>query len=434
MNDNVVALNDNRPALDKPRFPKALAATFLLMFVVGIPGLIDRVLHEHVNTAGNDFVPWGLWVAVYIFFSGISAGAFPIATLSFVFGKKRYRPLAATALLVSLMALAAAMIFVLIDLGRPERALHVFLGANPASVMTYEIICYTLFGPIVLAMLYMVLRPQWAKQAKKAEGLKAKLLRLLALGYELSEEQEQKDERILKVLGIIGLVVALALGALVGSLFAVLGARPVWHSGVFPITFLVSAFISGSALVLAVASLMGHGGLAYRKTLLSLARAIGIMLIVSLIILPCEALVVFKGGVPAHTAILKAIATGPYAWVFWVLHLGLGTLAAIAMLMLPKRPNLSVASVASLYVLIGVFAFRLNFVIPQLAQPGDYYVPNLVEWNSTIFITGLVGLMFLAAYRLLPIFAASTPIEFELAARRAEKKLSVVSKLLRPAA
>lgn len=404
----------------RAKFPWLVAGAFLAMFAAGLPGLWQRLATEHVHTAGSDITPWGLWVVAYIFFSGIAAGAFPIAALPHVFNYRRFRPLVGTALLVSICSLVAAMLFVLVDLGRPERAMtHVLFRPNPSSVMFWVITSYGLYSLFLGLMSYFAFRPYWGAAAL-ATG--KRLPRLLSLGYRGTPKQERRNDLVLRLVGSAGLLVSLVLAGGVGMLFAGLGGRSFWHSGLFPITFIVSALLSGAALVLASATLLGRGGDAFKTTVLLLARLIGLLLVVELVIIPVEAILTLNGGIPSHVAVLHTIATGPYAWVFWVLQLGFGTVVALWLLVGPKRPTLALASVAALYVLVGVFAFRLNFVIPQLVDASAAYVPNLMEWNVVICGVGLAGLVFLIGSRLLPVFPASAPMEFELASHETENR------------
>ena len=395
------------------RVRTGLALLFGTLLAAGLPGVVERVVHEHANTAYDQGVPWGLWVAAYLFFSGASAGAFPIATLSHVFGQRRFAPLAPLSLLVALVCLSGAVVLVMADLGRPERALHL-LRFNPTSVMFWVISLYTSYSLVLIGMLYLVLRPSWGAKAR-ATG--SRFYRWLALGHEDSDKQQRKDRFRTRVMGSFGLAVSFCLAAGVGMLFSVLPGRDFWHTGLFPITFLVSALVSGGALVIISASLFASGGRAFKETLLSVARLIGILLVVEAIILPVETLVVFKSGMPTGIGILTTIAAGPHAWVFWVLQFGIGTIAALLLILLPKKPTIAGAATASLFALIGTFAFRLNFVIPQQIYPSDSYIPSLYEWNLVIFGAGLAGLMFLAGLRWLPILPRETPIFFETAAR-----------------
>ena len=56
-----------------------------LALFVGLFGFYDRFAHGHINAAYGSYVPWGLWVAMYLFFVGTAAGAFMLATLDFLF-------------------------------------------------------------------------------------------------------------------------------------------------------------------------------------------------------------------------------------------------------------------------------------------------------------------------------------------------------------
>ena len=56
-----------------------------LLFVVGFAGWYDRLVHGHLNANYGSVVTWGLWVAAYIYLSGLSAGSFLISSLVYVF-------------------------------------------------------------------------------------------------------------------------------------------------------------------------------------------------------------------------------------------------------------------------------------------------------------------------------------------------------------
>lgn len=398
--------------------PSPVLLGCLVMMAVGVPGVLDRIANG--QPASPQLIPWGLWIAVYTFFSGIAAGAYVVAALAYVFDYRRFRPLVPFALLVSLVSLVSAIVFVLADLGHPERAFHILLRSNTRSMMAWVIGLYNVFGIVLVTMLGVLLRPAFAQRAAEGGG---RLSKLLAFGY-VHGAPPPDDSFGLKLLGMVGLACALGLGGGVGALFSVLGSRAFWHSGLFPITFLISALLSGLAFVLGGASLLGRGGNAFKGTLLILGRLIGYLLVVEMIILPAETLIVINGGIPSHISVLKAIGAGPYPWVFWILQVGIGMLSALLLVFLPKRTSLAAVSVASLCVLVGVFAFRLNFVIPQLAI-GDFaisdgqgtYLPDLVEWSLVAFGAGLAGTMLFIGSKLLPVFSGNTPLDFELATR-----------------
>jgi protein NrfD len=415
----------------KPRkFPHALALAFLLMVGAGLPMINHRL-------GGAPLAPWGLSVAAYTFFLGMSAGAFPVATLPFVFGYRRFRPLVSLALFISLVSLLTALVFVAADVAHPERLAQALLRLNPSSVILWLVVGYLAFGGLVTLMLAYSLRPHWAERARRRGGL---VPWLLSFGYRAGPAQERRDHAVLGVLSAIGLLMCLALAASTGSLLSVQSGRLFWHPGLFPISFVASALLSGAAAVVTAACLFGRGGNAYKATLLLLSRLVGVTLIIHATVLPSEILILLQGGIPAHLAVLREIMAGPYPWVFWVGQIGLGTIVAATLLLLPKRPTLTVAAAAGLLALFGVFAFRLNFVIVPLTltqtgfpaaeglalQLGEHYVPDAYEWSMVLFAMGLGGLVFLVGQRWLPILPASAPVQFELAAhgRRFPRKFA----------
>lgn len=390
---------------------------FSVMLLAGLPGMWERVVYDRGGAAGPDAAPWSLWVTGYLFLSGISAGAFPIAALPSVFGYRRFRPLVGTALLVAASALVGAMLFLLAERGRPEGVAALLFHGDPATVAFWILFSYGLYAALLVAMSYLAFRPRWGEAAASGGKL---LPRLLALGYRGTPGQAKRNDLALRVVGAVGIMVSLTLASSVGMLFVRLGGSSLTHAGLFPVTFIVSALLAGAATVLATSTLFGRGGAAFKATLLLLARLIGLLLSVEVVVMPVEAIITLTGGIPSHLALLETVTTGPFAWVFWVLQLGVGTLMALWLLTGPKTPSLATASVAALYVLVGVFALRLNFVIPQLVGAASVYVPSLMEWNVSIFCFGASGLVFLLGSRLLPVFPASSPLEFELAAHEPE--------------
>ncbi len=404
------------------RLPSTIFWASLVMLAASLPGLVERVLAGHVATQTPQAVPWGLWVAAYTFFSGISAGAFTVVALPYVFGYRRFRPLAPFALMAALVSLAAALLYVMADLGRPERSWHIMLTPNFKSTMAWVIALYMVYGATLVGLILVVLRPGWHKRAGETGS---RVARWLSFGYDGSEKSERRNDRVMSIAAALGLVFSLGLAGGVGALFSALGGHGLWNSGLFPITFTVSALLSGISFVLGGASLMGTGGQAFKQTLVLLGRMIGYLLIGEIFILTAEGLIIINGGIPSHLNIVRAIAAGPYPWVFWGLQIGLGIVAALLLLFLPRRPSLAATSVAALFVLIGVCAFRLNFVIPELAM-GEFamseghasvYVPKAVEWELVVFGVGLVGLMLVAGRKYLPVFDADTAHEFDRAAR-----------------
>ena len=72
---------------------RLLWALWVLAAIIGGIGFIERLLHGDQATDFSSYIPWGLWVAAYIYFSGLSAGAFLLAAATYVFRIRVLEPI-----------------------------------------------------------------------------------------------------------------------------------------------------------------------------------------------------------------------------------------------------------------------------------------------------------------------------------------------------
>jgi molybdopterin-containing oxidoreductase family membrane subunit len=385
--------------------------------LVGVWGWYVRLTEGHLQTDYGSLIPWGLWVAAYIFFIGLSAGSFLISALVYVFRVKRFEAIGRTALFTALITLFLALLSIWADLGHMGRAWHVLAYPNFKSPMAWMIWLYTAYSLLLAVELWFLIRLDLVTGAK-GSGWRAGLYRVLALGSkDDSEESATRDRRTVRVLATIGVPVAIMFHGGVGALFGVVAARPAWNSGLFPILFLLSALASGGALLVLVTAVFQDGWRRNRDTVIGLGRLVLGLLLLDVLFQVSEYLVAGYGNVPGHVEGLKLIFTGPYWWVFWGWQLLLGT--AIPLVLLAARAtrnNPRFVSLAGLLIAVGFIGVRLNIVIPALAAEevtglaeavasprlSAEYFPSLSEWALTAGIVGLGLLLFGLGEKLLP--------------------------------
>lgn len=385
-------------------------------FAVGAYGLYDRLTYGHTHAAYGSYVPWGLWVAQYIYFIGLSAGAFLLSTLVYVFNIKQFEPIGKLALMTALVTLFAAMFSIWMDLGHPLRAWKLILQTNFGSIMGWMLWFYTAYFLLLLVEFWLAIRADLA-----AWGERSALARLLTFGrHDTSAAAVAADRRWLRILGSIGVPLAIAFHGGVGALFGVVGARPYWNSGLTPIMFLIGALLSGGALLTFLAAIFGPGlgTKAHTDTVLLLGKIVLGLLAFDVLLEWAEYSVIYYASIPAHFEALRLVLFGDYWWVFWVVHVALGVVLPAILLVISRR---SVALVALACLLIaGTFiSVRLNIVIPALALPeitglerafngpglSFVYFPTLTEWLFAIWVASLAALVFLAGLRWLPILS-----------------------------
>ncbi|MBI1953208.1 MAG: polysulfide reductase NrfD [Candidatus Omnitrophica bacterium] len=360
-----------------------------ILAILGAIGVFQRFAFGHQLAAYGSLVPWGLWVAAYIYFVGLSAGAFLLSSLVYVFKVKALESIGRLALVTAVITLFMALVSIWFDIGHMERFWYVFLRPNFRSMMAWMIWMYTAYFLLLLVELRLAFQPGSLKR-----------------------------DRLLSLLGSVGVPLAIAFHGGVGALFAVVGARPYWHTGLFPILFLSGALTSGGALLLAVVALRwpekdeSHGRLVRLLSKITLG-----LLLFDLLLEWAEVSVPLWGGTAYHTEGLKLMLFGPFWWVFWIFHLFLGSLVPIWLLV--RFPtDTQKAGWAGALIAVLFMSVRLNIVIPGLAVPilpgldqavlnprlTASYVPSLHEWLVLAFVVALGLGMFGASRKFLNLY------------------------------
>jgi molybdopterin-containing oxidoreductase family membrane subunit len=398
-------------------------------WAVGFLGLVPLAIGLYLRfTTGHELanygsiVPWGLWVAQYIYFIGLSAGSFLLSSLVYVFGVKRFEPIGRLAVFTAIVTLLLALFTIWMDIGHLERFWHVFVYPNFTSPMTWMIWLYTTYFILLVAEFWLLMRRDLVV-ARKLPGWRGSTARVAALGARAdSDASLAADMRKVKVLATVGVPLAILFHGGVGALFGVLASRPYWHSGLFPIIFLVSALASGGALLTVASAIFQEGWREHRQMILDLGKVVLGLLLLDALFQFSEILVGLYGSEPGYVASLQLALSGPYWYVFWVGQVGIGLVLPVVILAsrLGRDPRL--VTLACGAVVVGFIGVRLNIVIPGMAVEEiaglvravddpryrtDYF-PSAFEWLITFGIGGLglilfgLGEIFLPLSRHLP--------------------------------
>jgi len=275
-------------------------------------------------------IPWKVYIPLYFYFTGLSAGSFILSTLSTVFGIKRFKPMALPAAIISFLLLLLAPACLILDLHQPTRFWHTLVPDyfNPTSALSFGSWLLTLYPIANLIYIYFIF---------------------------------VKNDRVTRVLGMITVPLAIFVHAYTGFAFALVRARAWWHSALMPGYFLTSALLSGIALLFVVALVMDR----YRKEKLDpeLFQSLRLMMIgillTDLFWMGSFWLTLLVSNADGYASIIYALHEKLYLWGEVVA----GMLVPLAILLLPwtRRHKLWVC-VASLLIIGGVFLMRYSVV------------------------------------------------------------------------
>jgi Ni/Fe-hydrogenase subunit HybB-like protein len=197
-------------------------------------------------------IHWSILIVVYPYLTGLVAGAFILASLVKVFNVKEVQPTYRLALLTALAFLLVAPMPLLLHLGRPERFYEILLAPNPTSAMAMFGFVYAwyLMGVLLLEVWFEYRRDLIVMGARE-RGLIGWIHRALSLfSTDTSEAALAFDRKAIRGITIIGIPSAFLLHGYVGFIFGSVKANPWWGSVLMPIVFLMSAIVSGIALVI----------------------------------------------------------------------------------------------------------------------------------------------------------------------------------------
>jgi len=385
----------------------------MVLFAIGGYFIIERLVVGLTTTNLSSFTPWGAWIAFYIFFVGLSAGSFLLSTMIFVFGMEQYERVGKMALFTAIICMIIALTFVLMDLGKPERAMNAMIYWNVTSILAWEIHFYVVYIALLVTELYIAMREDLVR-LRPVNNLKGKIARMLTFkNSKINDKTKKRDNKWMKILGTIGIPLAiLGVHGGTGAIFAVVSAKESWNSGVFPIIFVVSAMVSGTALLLAIYVIKNK---AMKKPIdtqmvVSLAKMMAAFLFVDLLLQFYDLLVGWYSLSETSLQSLGTMMGSAYSWSYWGVQMGLGVVVPIFLVFFKKTShNINALLIAAISVVIGIIGVRFNIVVPSQiipimeGFPASNYFPTIREWLVSVGIVAMGLLIFTIGDRLLPL-------------------------------
>jgi len=371
---------------------------WIIAAILGGLGFYQRFIHGDQAADFSSYVPWGLWVAAYIYFSGLSAGAFLIAAGAYTLKIKAFEPIARLCLLVALVTLCMGLMAIGLDLGHMERALLVLIRPQFHSMMTWMVWLYTAYFILLLVML-----SRRAKNAQPGNGAAT----------------AGQGQQHLHGLGLIGIFLALGFAGGAGALFGAVAAREFWHTSLYPIYFIVGALASGAALVTALAVCCCPARTdTWRDLVALLGRIVLVLVLVECVLEVAEYLVPAWYQIGSGFDTVQYVLFGPYWYVFWIFHVLLGVALPLALLAEARGPGR--IGLAGGLVAITFFAVRFNLVVPGLITPEIHglaeaysdpvggklsflYAPTWFEWQVLLGIVAVGVALWYVGIRLFPM-------------------------------
>ena len=330
-----------------------------------------------VQTGMRNLDSWGLYITMFMFLVGLSAGGLIISSVPRAFGMKGFGGISKVAVWTSICCTVLAVGFVVVDLGQPARLWELFAYSNLGSPLMWDILVLGAYLVLSVAYLWATLRAEAGKVSAAA----------------------------LRVISVVALVTAVLVHSVTAWIFGLQQARELWHTALLAPWFVSSALVCGVALVLVVVIALRKAGYLEldQVNVVKLAKMLGAFVVVDLYFFGCDLL---TEGFSSASGIVSMLTVGQLAPFFWTEVVGCALCAVVCFA--PRLRTSPLIVVASLLAIVGIFCKRVQLLVGGFQIPNIDYAGPMTQYTVTDWATGMTG-----AYQGMVYFP--TPLEFGVA-------------------
>ena len=193
--------------------------------LTGVYAYCQQLAHGLITTGMTDQVSWGLYIANFTYLVGLAAAAVMVVIPVYIYRNMHLHDVVIFGELLAVAVIVMCLLFVTVDLGRPDRFMHLFWRFNfPMSMLTWDVIA--LNGYL--------------------------LLNMHICGYLIYCAYCRRMPRRVFYIPFVFVAIAWAVSihTVTAFLYVGLGGRPFWNSAIIAPRFLASAFAAGPAFII----------------------------------------------------------------------------------------------------------------------------------------------------------------------------------------
>ena len=398
-------------------------AIFCAVALWGLYGYITQLRYGLIVTGMRDQISWGLYISNFVFFTGISYGGTLISAILRVTNSDWRHPITRLSEAITVFALSVGAPMVIVDLGRPERMLNLFVHGRMQSTILWDVIAVSTYLAGCALYLYLPMIPDLALLADRQDlaSWRRKLYRKLSLGWTGSPEEQHLLEKCIARMAVFMIMLAVSVHTVVSWIFA-MTLRPGWNSSIFGPYFVMGAVYSGTAaVVLSMYILLRVLHLEDYLKPVHFRRLGMLLLTFCLVYLYFNINEYLTAGYKVESSdkqLMHQLFFGDYSVLMWVtqalmLFIPLIIIAAVLTLENLKKFTPGAIALASVLVVLGAGAKRYLIVVPTQTSPflqsrnlpfdWVHYHPTWVEWSITSGAVAVLLLMYMLFVKIFPI-------------------------------
>ena len=390
-----------------------------LVILVGFYALYKQLFEGHIVTGMRDNVVWGLYIANFIFFIGISYAGALISGILHLLRVPWRTPIIRIAEIITVISTIIGPTYILLCMGRIDRLQNLLLFGRIQSPITWDVIAITTYltGSIIFLYLatirdFALLRDNPLKVAKWRNPL----YKLLAVGFKNTPRQNELLGRTTDLLSIIIIPLAIIVHSVLAWIFG-MTLRPGWHSTIFAPYFVVAAVYSGTGVL--IIAMWVFRKIYHLESYLTKIhfRYLGIILLILGALYGyftfSEYLTSWYGSEKWEMEVLHKLFDPSGYWWWFFFSAFIGVLLPITIIAIPKFRTINAITFASVIAVVALWIKRYLIIIPtleatlmpvhDLRPEYVHYSPTWVEWSITLAGVAMFILLFFLISKFIPI-------------------------------
>lgn len=329
-------------------------------------------------------VSWGFYIANFTYLVGVAAGGVMVVLPYYLHDYKAYGKVTILGEFLAIAALIMCLIFILVDLGQPMRALNVFLYPTLHSVLFYD-----------------------------ALVLNGYLLINLIVGWNVLEAERNgvHYQSWLKPIIYISIPFAVSIHTVTAFLYSGLPGRGFWLTAILAPRFLSSAFAAGPALLILLCLFIRNTTKfdPGKAQIQSLGKTVAYAICINVFFFLCEVFVAFYSQIPEHMTHLTYLFAGlhgkgalvPWMWT----SLALMVIGIILTVNPSTRKNEATLAVACAAIIVGTWIDKgLGMIsggfVPNPLHEITEYTPTVPEVIITLGVYAVGALVLTVLYKM----------------------------------
>jgi len=353
-----------------------------LLLALGTFGFSQQVMHGHIVSNMRDPVPWGMFIGTYAFFVGVAAAAVALVVPGYIYHWKPIKEIVILGEIIAISALVVCILFVMADLGHPDRFWHLLpvVGTPhvPSSMIASNVMI--LNGYLILNLVIVTSSLYRAFTGKP------------------------QDDKLFLLLVFISIPAAISIHTTTAFIFNVLPARPYWNTAILVPRFITTALCAGPALMLLAFQALrkAHNVAIKDEALFRIVDIVALVMIVNLFLLFAEVVTEYRSATHHSVHIMYYFEgiNGSVGLRDWAWGGVLCNVVALLIFVMPAtRRNFIAINIGCVLAIVGVWVEKgIGLILPGLT-PGLLgeiyeYTPSASEAMIAIGILGAGALVF----------------------------------------